>query len=231
MDCTGITVIDRNKKPEPEKETPVTFPNGLNAKCRDAFLQFKAAEKNYDVALKSERDLGTTFGAAGQRGIELYKRAVADRKSASETKYQANLALEQCQAAAGGAASQGPTVKPPAPQERACDANEAAAFAKLAGSWKGWRVNVTIEGSCEQTSGKVTWAEYCEGIDAPYNQNLQKYTGTFTGRVQGGSLGVTWTQPAAGPHPKTTGTATCSIGSDGLLNCTGFGCAVGAKKQ
>ena len=111
---------------------------------------------------------------------------------------------------------------------RTCDANERAAFAKMAGSWKAGGPKITISGSCEQSTGTTQWAEYCGDPDTSSDA---KYQSTFTGRMEGGSLQVNWDLPAQGPHKAFQGTGSCQLNSDGTLSCSGFRCGVGGRKQ
>ena len=113
-------------------------------------------------------------------------------------------------------------------RERPCTADEAAAFSKMTGSWKAGGPKITISGSCEQASGTTDWAEYCGDPD---NTSYAKYRGTFTGRMEGGSLQVNWDLPAQSIHQAFKGTASCELKSDGTLSCSGFRCGVGGRKQ
>lgn len=207
----------------------------LEVKNPDGIHQKKTSESSQEQA---DLELGRYRPGGAQvrweRATQIYtmgragaKKEYSQMSAEHQQQYEAAMhprAATQTAAPVKQAPAVTPAVKP-------CNANEVAVFAQLTGSWKGWRTNVTINGSCAQASGEVMWAEYCEGIDAPYNQNLTRYHGTFEGRVVGRSLMVSWVQPAVSPHPRTTGSATCSIGSDGSLICSGFGCAVNAKRQ
>jgi hypothetical protein len=113
-------------------------------------------------------------------------------------------------------------------RERPCTADEAAAFSQMTGSWKAGGPKITISGSCEQASGTTDWAEYCGDPDST---SYAKYRGTFTGRMEGGSLQVNWDLPAQSIHQAFKGTASCELKSDGTLSCSGFRCEVGGRKQ
>jgi hypothetical protein len=114
------------------------------------------------------------------------------------------------------------------PSVRPCSADEAAAFSQMIGSWKAGGPKITVGGSCEQATGTTDWAEYCGDPD---NTSNAKYRGTFTGRMEGGSLQVNWDLPAQGIHQAFQGTASCELKSDGTLSCSGFRCGVGGRKQ
>jgi hypothetical protein len=85
----------------------------------------------------------------------------------------------------------------PAPGVQSCSADEAAAFAKMTGSWKSYRMHITIGGSCEEATGTFKYTEFCEGVDETSNSSLARTLGTFTGRMSGGSLQVAWEAPAS----------------------------------
>ena len=99
----------------------------------------------------------------------------------------------------------------------------------MTGSFKSYRLHVTIGGSCEQATGTFKYAEWCEGVDATYNTTTARTTGTFTGRG-GGSLQVAWDAPASPSSGARKGTASCSLNSDGTLSCSGFVCSGDAMK-
>jgi hypothetical protein len=101
----------------------------------------------------------------------------------------------------------------------------------MAGSWTSVILIVTISGSCEQPTGKMTWAEYCSSVSDPNNGN-RKYPGNFTtGRMEGGSLAIGFFLPGQGVHKDQNGTASCYLNSDGTLSCRGFGCGGDLKKE
>jgi hypothetical protein len=114
---------------------------------------------------------------------------------------------------------------------RPCNADELAAFASMSGTWGARGPKITISGSCEQASGSMSWAEYCEDPNSTFNASLPRYKGTFKGRMEGASLQVNWDLPGGSVHPDQKGRASCSMNSDGTLSCSGFGCGVGGKKQ
>ncbi|HEX6188075.1 MAG TPA: hypothetical protein VFZ40_08335 [Pyrinomonadaceae bacterium] len=113
-----------------------------------------------------------------------------------------------------------------------CTAEEKAAFAKMSGSFKSYRMNVTIGGSCEQSTGTYKVAEWCEGVDETGNPNTPRVTGTLKGRMIGRSLSVTYEQPASpNGHPARKGSGSCSSNSDRTFSCSGFGCQNEFKRQ
>ena len=61
-------------------------------------------------------------------------------------------------------------------------------------------------------------------MDETYNATTPRVTGTFAGRMKGGSLSLSWEQPASPHHPAAKGTGSCSSGGDGTFSCRGFGC-------
>lgn len=113
---------------------------------------------------------------------------------------------------------------------KACTADDAAAFAKLTGSWKGYRMHVTIGGSCNQVTGTWKVTEWCEGVDETYNTTTARINGTFTGKMEGGSLQLDYQAPPSPNNSKgTKGSGSCYIGSNGTLSCS-FGCRDELKK-
>jgi hypothetical protein len=100
---------------------------------------------------------------------------------------------------------------------RPCNANEAAAFARLAGSWKGCRTHITISGSCEEATGTIESAEWCDCLE--YQKD--HYKATFNGRVEGTYLQANWHQPTQLRHPEKRGTGSCSVDpKEGTLSCS-----------
>jgi hypothetical protein len=115
--------------------------------------------------------------------------------------------------------------------QRPCNASEASAFSLMTGNWKTGGPKISIGGSCEKASGTFEWAEYCESPDRTDNKTLARYKGTFTGRMEGGSLQFSFELPGGALHKDQKGTSSCSVGQDGSLSCS-LGCAIiGAKKQ
>lgn len=119
----------------------------------------------------------------------------------------------------------------PPPGVRPCTEDEKAAFQKMSGSFKSYRMNITIGGSCEQVTGTYKVTEWCEGVDETGNPNTPRVTGTFKGRMNGGSLSVTYEQPASPNSPARKGSGSCSLSSDGTFSCSGFGCPSEFKRQ
>jgi hypothetical protein len=117
------------------------------------------------------------------------------------------------------------------PGERPCNANEAAAFSKMTGSFKSYRMHITIGGSCEQATGTFKYTEWCEGVDETGNSSLKRVTGNFKGRIAGGSLEVTWDAPASPSSGARKGTGSCSPNSNGTFSCSGFPCGGQFKTQ
>jgi RHS repeat-associated protein len=114
--------------------------------------------------------------------------------------------------------------------QRPCTAGERAAFAKMTGAWQSVILTVTISGSCEKATGKMTWAEYCSSVSDPKNTN-RKYSGNFTsGHMQGGTLSIGFFLGGQGVHKDQNGRASCSLKSDGTLSCSGFGCGGDLKR-
>src|SRR5437867_5232960 len=113
-----------------------------------------------------------------------------------------------------------------------CTAEEKAAFAQMSGSWKSYRMNITISGSCEQASGTWRVTEWCEGVDTTDNEAVARVDGTFTGRMQGTTLSLNYKSPPS-PHNSagTKGYGHCSPDGDGAFSCGGFGCDNKFKKQ
>jgi soluble cytochrome b562 len=128
----------------------------------------------------------------------------------------------------GGASTNTSTASPGV---RPCTADEAAAFMKMAGSAHSYRMNISIGGSCEQATGTYRVTEYCEGVDETYNSTTPRVNGRFTGRMEGGSLRVTYDQPASPHSAPQNGSGYCSLNGDGTFSCGGFGCENNFKKQ
>lgn len=122
-----------------------------------------------------------------------------------------------------------PTPTPPTPTptpagQRTCTAEERATFAKMAGSFQGKLVHVTIAGSCEQATGTYRVADWCDPVDAAWVPENAKVTGTFTGRMEGGSLQVTYQQPPSKAVPNgRKDVGSCSLSSGGTRKCS-FAC-------
>jgi hypothetical protein len=106
LDCESLHVVDDRKPPDASAtvEEVVTVPDDLDPECREAYLQFKAAEKEQERAQKRAAELAPTFGGAGPRGQALYDRARADSRSAGLKRNDAEQKLKTCQglAAADG---------------------------------------------------------------------------------------------------------------------------------
>ncbi len=115
--------------------------------------------------------------------------------------------------------------------KNSCTDADAITFAKLTGSWKSYRMNVTIGGSCDKATGTWKVTEWCEGVDETYNATTARINGTFKGRMEGGVLRVDYESPPS-PHNNigSKGTTSCYLSSNGTLSC-GFGCSGELKKQ
>ena len=127
-----------------------------------------------------------------------------------------------------------PTPTPRPPGERPCNADERGAFARIAGSWKSYRMDITIGGSCENVNGTYKYASYCESVDATDNRSTERINGTLAGRMQGSSLQVNWHQlpHGSGKFPAVDGAGSCQINGKGELDCGGFVCSTdGSKRQ
>ena len=113
-----------------------------------------------------------------------------------------------------------------------CSADDQARFARMVGSWKAYRVQVTIGGSCDNVTGTWKETEWCEGIDETYNASVARINGTITGgRMSGGTLQVEYQSPPSPHNSKgTKGTGSCYLQSDGTLTCS-FTCEGDMKKQ
>jgi hypothetical protein len=112
-----------------------------------------------------------------------------------------------------------------------CSANEAAAFSAMSGSWKSYRMHVTISGSCDNVSGTWKVTEWCEGVEETYNASVARVNGTLKGKMQNGYLQLDVEAPPSPNNSKGTKLkGTCSIKPDGTLSCS-FGCPGDLKKQ
>jgi hypothetical protein len=134
LDCESIKVADSGQG-ESEREPTVTVPGDLKPECRDAYLQFKAAEREYQQAQKRVRDLSSTYGAAGPRGTAMYNAARQDMNRAAEKQRATKLKLDEC---IGSKA------------EQPCEAN-------FAGSYKADTSTLIISGSGSSLSATEQW--------------------------------------------------------------------------
>lgn len=116
------------------------------------------------------------------------------------------------------------------PGTRPCDAAERTAFARMLGAFQTPSgAKITIGGSCEQASGTEIHTDYCENPDAIYNQTLKRYQVSFTGRMGGSFLMVQWKNPS--DPRRLEGSASCYIGADGILSCSGFPCRIDGVRK
>jgi hypothetical protein len=205
-------------------------PADLKPACRTLYVDAENARREYEKAQKRVSEV-ENYSSMGPKGAAIYQKSVQDQRNAATKYYRAKDALDKCSGNNAGGNDTGKRDDvPKMPAVRSCTADEMSAFSSFSGAWKGYRTHVTISGSCESVSGSVTWIEYCEGIEQPYNKNLTRYVGTIKGgRMEGSSISLPWTQPAAGGHEESKGTANCTV-SGGTLNCSGFGCAASATK-
>jgi len=112
-----------------------------------------------------------------------------------------------------------------------CKSSDAEAFSKLVGSWKGYRMHVTLGGSCSNVTGTWKVTEWCEGVDETYNSSVARVQGTITGKMENGSLQLKIKAPPSPNNAKGTDvTGSCYLRSDGSLSCT-FGCPGELKRQ
>jgi hypothetical protein len=113
----------------------------------------------------------------------------------------------------------------PRKAEVGCTQADAATFSRMTGSWKAYRMHVTLGGSCDNVTGTWKVTEWCEGVDATYNASVARVNGTLTGKMVNGYLQLSFESP---PSPNnsvgTKGTGSCTLRDDGTLSCSGFGC-------
>lgn len=113
-----------------------------------------------------------------------------------------------------------------------CEGSDAEAFSKLTGSWKSYRMHVTVGGSCSEATGTWKVTEWCEGVDETYNATVARINGTFKGKMSGGALQVEYESPPSPNNSKgTKGQGYIYIQTNGTLYCSGFGCIGELKKQ
>ncbi len=115
------------------------------------------------------------------------------------------------------------TKKDPGTKNTCTDADNAA-FAKIMGTWKAYRMHVNIGGSCDNVTGTWKVTEWCEGVDATNNPSVARINGTFKGKMQSGSLQVEWQHPPSPNNNKgAKGVGSISLQSDGTLSVS-WGC-------
>ena len=116
-----------------------------------------------------------------------------------------------------------------------CQQSDVATFSKMAGSWKSYTFHINIGGSCDNVTGTWKAVEYCEGVEETYNSALPRITGPIKGKMNNGTLELSFESPPRPGHPNgTNGTAYCTIKSDGTISCSGFPCSSSStalKKQ
>ncbi len=116
-----------------------------------------------------------------------------------------------------------------------CQQSDVATFSKMAGSWKSYTLHITISGACDNVTGTWKAVEYCEGVDETYNAGLPRITGPIKGKMNNGTLELSFESPPRPGHPNgTNGTSYCTIKSDGTISCSGFPCSSSStefKKQ
>jgi len=134
LDCASIKVVEP-EQPGNEREPVVIVPGDLKPECRDAYLQFKAAEREYEQARKHVQDLAPNYAAAGPRGTAMYNAARADMNHANEKQRLAKQKLDEC---TGGKADQ------------PCEVN-------FAGSYKADTSTLIISGNASSLSATEEW--------------------------------------------------------------------------
>jgi hypothetical protein len=88
-----------------------------------------------------------------------------------------------------------------------------------------YRIHLTIGGSCEKATGTFKVTEWCEGVDETYNASVARVKGSWSGRIEGGSLQISFKSDPS-PHNSTgsTGGGSCSVKADGTLSCRSVPC-------
>lgn len=118
---------------------------------------------------------------------------------------------------------------------KACSQTDAGLFSKMSGSWKSYQLHITISGSCDNVTGTWKVTEYCEGVDETYNAGVPRVSGTLKGKMNNGTLQLSFESPPRPGHPNgTKGTGYCTLKSDGTISCSGFPCSSSSsifKKQ
>lgn len=113
-----------------------------------------------------------------------------------------------------------------------CSQADAATFSQMAGSWKAYRMHVTIGGSCDNVTGTWKVTEWCEGVDETYNASVARVNGTLSGKMTNGYLHLDFESPPSPNNSQgTKGTGSCTLQSDGTLSCSGFGCSSDPLKK
>ncbi len=97
LNCGNIRVVDESAK-STDDDSPVTVPEDIKPECRDTYLKFKVAEKDYERAKEKFRAIATSgYGAAGAKGAALLNAANKDRENAATALQEARARLSDCQ--------------------------------------------------------------------------------------------------------------------------------------
>jgi hypothetical protein len=100
LDCAAL--INARVEDDPAKEQADFVPPSVKPECLDAYLQFKAAQREYERAHQYERQTASTYGTAGGRGTAILNSARTELSKASVKKNEAERKLEECAAPRGG---------------------------------------------------------------------------------------------------------------------------------
>ncbi len=161
LDCENLRVAeDPDDVQVVDDDDEAFIPADLDPACRDAYLEFKVAEREQERAQKRVTALAPKFGAAGPKGTAVFNRAREDSERATQKRYEAERNLKTCQKRpvddAGSPGDEMAQREGKSPQVRPCITDEANAFARMAGSWKSSPgPKVTINGSCERAGGDI----------------------------------------------------------------------------
>jgi hypothetical protein len=109
---------------------------------------------------------------------------------------------------------------------KGCTQADAAKFSQMSGSWKSYRLHVTIGGSCDKVTGTWKVTEWCEGVEETYNASVARVNGTLSGKMMNGYLQLSFESPPSPNNSKgTKGTGSCTLKSDGTLSCSSLPCS------
>jgi hypothetical protein len=189
LNCGAIKVVEPERPPT--DETPVTIPEGLKPECRDAYLKFKAAEKDYQRAEKHYHDIATSgYGAAGPRGTAMLNAARKDQQTASAALSEARARLDRCTAEAPKTGCNG-----------------------FAGTWKTDFGTMTfaltggnqVHADYDFDGGSVTGTISGDGrtMTGTYSENKAKGSFRFTLAADGKSFSGTWNRTSGTREPPT----------------------------
>lgn len=205
----------------PEEESAGTGAGGRPPRGRN----------NPPPAVEEIPEEAATTGNAGQRPPETQNPQKPQRTGRKSDDIWTKLGRATREALNGGTQPPGneqPPVNNPPPGVRPCNADEAAHFARMTGTWQTrMGPKMVIGGSCESASGTSFFAEYCENPDATYNASLPRYQANFTGRMNGDYLQFEWTRP----NRPDKGTGSCRVSGDGTLSCSGVPCGMSGQRK